>query len=191
VSALSFALIWGGTAVLGRFATLFEADPADVYVSSGRANMLTRSFFEILPEYPLGAGLCRWGMMRTYFGDEGNKESPPIWSEMQISAWLLDGGVPLMLLYVGALVVAARREFQVALKAPDRETRSLAAIVFAANAGTLLLIFGFTPFTTPVGIQYWFLAGALHGLTSRRAVESGAETAGPTAGAARRAEVFA
>jgi len=37
-------------------------------------------------------------------------------------------------------------------------------MIFAANAGVLALVFGFTPFTTQVGLQYWFLAGVLHGV---------------------------
>ena len=40
-------------------------------------------------------------------------------------------------------------------------------VVLAANLGTAALIFSFTPFVTQVGIQYWFLAGALHGVAQR------------------------
>jgi hypothetical protein len=45
------------------------------------------------------------------------------------------------------------------------------AVVLAADFGTAALIFSFTPFVTQVGIQYWFLAGALHGVAQRHGVE--------------------
>jgi hypothetical protein len=41
----------------------------------------------------------------------------------------------------------------------------------SANLGVAALIFTFTPFNTQVGIQYWFLAGALHGVASRYGTE--------------------
>ena len=34
------------------------------------------------------------------------------------------------------------------------------------NLGTAALIFSFTPFVAQIGIQYWFLAGALHGVAT-------------------------
>jgi hypothetical protein len=50
------------------------------------------------------------------------------------------------------------------MTAPSDSLRSCAALVFAVNAGTIALVFGFTPYTTQVGMQFWFLTGALHGL---------------------------
>jgi len=44
-------------------------------------------------------------------------------------------------------------------------------VVLAANLGTAALIFSFVPFVTQVGIQYWFLAGALHGIAQRYGTE--------------------
>jgi hypothetical protein len=40
--------------------------------------------------------------------------------------------------------------------------------VAAINGGVLVLMFGFAPFTAQIGMQYWFLAGALHGAARRR-----------------------
>jgi hypothetical protein len=34
-----------------------------------------------------------------------------------------------------------------------------------------VLIFSFTPFVTQIGIQYWFLAGALHGVAVSHGTE--------------------
>jgi hypothetical protein len=41
------------------------------------------------------------------------------------------------------------------------------AVVLAAGLGPATMILSFTPFVSQIGIQYWFLAGALHGVASR------------------------
>jgi hypothetical protein len=165
-----FAIAWafsgwlGGPDVVDRVSSLWEDDPAAVYYYAGRGGQLQDAFQFQLKQYPLGAGLGRWGMMRVYFGDESNRQSPPIWAELQLPAWLFDGGIILICSYGIALLLNARRELYLSQSAKYQETRSLAAIIFALNAGTLALCFGFTPFTTQIGLQYWFFAGAIHGL---------------------------
>jgi hypothetical protein len=146
-----------------RYQALTASDPMTVYYDANRGNQLAHGFTELLPSYPLGAGLARWGMMRIYFGDETNLDSPPIWSELQFNAWILDGGVILVCLYCLALVAAVSQEIKIARTA-DPKLRLIACIIIAANVGTLALIFGFTPFTTQLGMQYWFLTGALYGV---------------------------
>jgi hypothetical protein len=49
-----------------------------------------------------------------------------------------------------------------------REDRYWAATVAAVNIGTLALVFSFVPFVTQVGLQFWFLEGALHGAMANR-----------------------
>ena len=68
-----------------------------------------------LVEHPLGAGLGRWGMMRRYFGNENNLDSPAIWAEVQFAAWVLDGGIVLLSLYLIALIVAIQRLVRLSL----------------------------------------------------------------------------
>ena len=41
-------------------------------------------------------------------------------------------------------------------------------LCWPSNLGTAALIFTFTPFVTQIGLQFWFLAGALHGLVAGR-----------------------
>lgn len=164
-AALGFAAYLGGREVVNRFSTLLEDDPGTVYHRSGRGIQLEDHLPTILQEYPLGAGLARWGMMRYYFGDEQNGDSPPMWAELQLPAWALDGGLVLIAVYGAAVFVGAAHELRVATRHPCRVTRSQAAVVLACNVGTVALLFGYTPFTTAVGLQYWFLAGALHGIS--------------------------
>ena len=161
-AAFVVAVLLGGESVGARFATLSD-DPQSVYYASGRGEQLEDGFARYLTNYPFGAGLGRWGMMRTYFGDPSNPDSPPLWAELQMPAWILDGGVVLLLLYGVALVKTARHELRL-VRSATGEVASMAAVVFAINAGTLALVFGFAPFTNQVGLQFWFLAGAISGL---------------------------
>ena len=162
VGSFSLAMMLGGEAIQERFSTLIEADPITVYYSARRGEQLEYGFNTLLVDYPFGAGLGRWGMMRHYFGDENNADSPLIWAELQPSAWVLDGGWILLFLYPLALVFATRNDIRMARVTRSRSLRFSASAIVAVNAGVVALILGFTPFTTQIGLQYWFLAGALH-----------------------------
>ena len=83
--SLLYAESLGGQSTIDRFATLVEDDPSKVYEKSARMGMVTGAFDTLLVEHPLGAGLGRWGMMRTYFGNENNLDSPMIWAEVQFA----------------------------------------------------------------------------------------------------------
>jgi hypothetical protein len=164
-AAFSFAVLLGGTAVFDRFATLFASDPWSVY-QSARGIQLTYAFSDSLFEFPLGAGLARWGMMGAYFGTP-TLDSPSLWAEIQVAGWIFDGGAILAALYCAALAAAALREFRLARSAPSPLVAACAAAVLAANLGPIALIFSFTPFATQIGVQYWFLVGALHGVVEQ------------------------
>ena len=162
-AAFIYASSLGGQSISDRFSTLFADQPITVYYDSHRGSQLEHALTHLLVDYPLGAGLGRWGMMRYYFGDAFNFNSPPIWAELQIPAWILDGGAVLLVLYSCALWVTAREEMRQTRMATDTEVQFWGCAVIAANAGILALIFGFTPFTTQIGLQYWFLVASLHG----------------------------
>jgi hypothetical protein len=76
---------------------------------------------------------------------------------------MIDGGFILLFLYCGALVATSLHGWRLAINAPHPLVRISAAVILAANAGTFALILSFTPFMTQIGLQFWFLAGALHG----------------------------
>lgn len=164
---LTASTMIGGESIRKRFSTLFDEDPRDLYYTS-RGIQLEAGFNELAGQYPFGAGLARWGMMRGYFGDRSKLESTEIWAEVQPSVWLLDGGLVLLILYSLALVFTAWYEWRLALSLAAQEDRFWAATVAAVNIGTLALVFSFVPFVTQVGLQYWFLEGVLHGSMSRR-----------------------
>jgi len=163
IVSFSFAILLGGESVAMRTATLFEKDPVALY-SASRGGQLVYAFDDILSRFPLGAGLGRWGMIAMYYGAGADPSAESLWAEIQIAGWAIDGGIPLLLLYLAALVVTLATEFKVARSHPNAKVRACASVIFAANLGTAAMIFSFTPFVTQIGLQFWFLAGALQGI---------------------------
>ena len=163
------ALALGGPVILARVMTLVGADPIAVY-QGARGAQLSITFNEMLFDYPLGAGVGRWGMAAAYFGNF-TQLSTALWAEIQFTGWMMDGGVLMIVLYCGALIVTALTEWRVAMMKSYPRLTTCAAAVLSANLGTAVLIFSFTPFVTQIGIQYWFLAGALHGVAVSHGTE--------------------
>lgn len=162
VGGLAISITLGGQSVEDRFFTLLDSDPGQVYYES-RGVQLESAFSSLAVKYPFGAGLARWGMMRNYFGEPENLDSNEVFAEIQPNAWMLDGGIPLLVLYSLALVLTAASELKLFRDLADGNNRLLVAVVTAANFGTLALVFSFVPFGTAVGIQFWFFEGALYG----------------------------
>ena len=159
---LAGSTIVGGESIRERFSTLLADDPRQIYYQS-RGQQLETAFGSLAEEYPFGAGLARWGMMRRYFGAAATLDSGEVWAEVQPNAWILDGGFVLLGLYSLALIVTAFYEWKLIRSVRHPRDRLVVAAVVAANVGTLALVFSFVPFGTQVGMQFWFLEGALHG----------------------------
>jgi hypothetical protein len=165
IGAFMLAMTLGGQSVHDRFMTLFANDPLSVY-QKARGTQIDVTFGDLFFNHPLGSGLGRWGMVANYFGSF-TPNLPAIWAEIQLTGWMIDGGVLMIALYSGAILVTAMSEYRVAVMTGFPRLAQCAAVVLAANLGTAALIFSFTPFVTQIGIQYWFLAGALHGVAQR------------------------
>ena len=165
IGSFVLALALGGSSIQERVLTLLADDPLSVY-HSARGSEFDLTFKELLFRYPFGAGLGRWGMSAMYFSSF-NLLTPSIWAEIQFTGWLLDGGALMIVLYGGALIVTALTEWRVATGATYPRLAACGAVTLAANIGAAALIFTFTPFVTQIGVQYWFLAGALHGVSIR------------------------
>ena len=167
VGAFMLAVALGGQSVVERINTLTARDPLSVY-HGARGAQLDVTFGQMLTDAPLGAGLGRWGMAGGYFGTVAGKG---IWAEIQFTGWMIDGGVLMIALYVGALIVTAFAQYRVARAVQFSRLAQCGAVILAADLGTAAMIFSFTPFVAQVGIQYWFLAGALHGVAQRYGIE--------------------
>jgi hypothetical protein len=167
--SFSLALTLGGPAILDRVMTLLGGDPLKVY-QAARGVQLELTFRDLLFQWPFGAGIGRWGMTAAYFSTFTGL-STPLWAEIQLTGWMIDGGILMVALYSSALIVTAISEWRVAMAHRFPRLSTCGSVVLSANVGTALLIFSFTPFVTQIGIQYWFLAGALHGIAASHGIE--------------------
>jgi hypothetical protein len=164
VCSLFYGVMYGGQSTIDRFATLVADNPLIVFEKSYRLGMVTNAFDTLLFEHPLGAGLGRWGMMRKYFGNENNIDSPEIPAEVQFPAWVIDGGIVLLSLYLIALIVAVQRLVRLSLWHRSLQMRQWGAVIVMLSAGPVALLFSYCPFYSQMGMQFWLLIGAFEGL---------------------------
>jgi hypothetical protein len=159
------AVVIGGDAVSDRFVTLFDSDPQSVYYAN-RGRFLETTLYGLLPTYPLGAGLGRFGMISSYFTD-GIQASPPIWVEIQWTAWLCNGGVLLMAVYAAALLVALRSSLRIAAQASragasaTNDLKKWATVLFGYSVGVIALTFTGCPFEGTMGLDFWLINSTL------------------------------
>jgi hypothetical protein len=159
--AFVWAVALGGEETLQRFETLLEANPDEVYYK-GRGIFLEDTVENIIPEYPLGAGLGRWGMMMNYFGDPTNPLAAQIWVEIQLTGWVLDGGVPLALVYALAILAAGLATARVALRSPDPWLAGWAKLIVAYDVAAVAITFNSTPFAGQAGLEFWLLNATIY-----------------------------
>jgi len=165
VGSYVWALAVGGEAVSDRFSGLANDGVLRVFQDQ-RGGFIRYTLSELLYEFPLGAGLGRWGMMHVYFGDPTLWQSPPIHVEVQLTGWLLDGGVPLWLLYGGALLLALYYSYRAAVRALSPVMQDLATIVLCVQLTIACLCLTGPVFNTQLGILFWAMTGALFGANS-------------------------
>ncbi|WP_394821320.1 hypothetical protein [Pendulispora albinea] len=157
LAAWFFAVDVGGDNVRARVGSLTASSMNEVYYSN-RGRFLEHTFDVLLPKYPLGAGLARWGMMANYFGDFSH--SSPIYAELQWTAWLLDGGVPMLLAYPLAMLlcmwIAAKAAFY-RLGAGWSDLAIWGGVMFGYDLGILAFTFDGLPFLATAGLEFWML----------------------------------
>lgn len=156
----------GGEAVDSRFLDLRGQGALTVYQQE-RGNFIAYTVGDLLDQYPLGAGLGRWGMMNAYFGDPSAYEAEPIHAEIQLTGWLLDGGLLMWFLYGGAIITALLMVFRIAGRRRAPELGEAAVCVGAATVFVVGMSFAGPAFNTQLGVLFWFLIGALHGAEDR------------------------
>jgi hypothetical protein len=165
------AYLWatavGGDAVADRFSGLADQGVFRMFQEQ-RGLVIRDTLSELLYQFPLGAGLGRWGMMQIYFGDPTMWQAPAIHVEVQLTGWLLDGGIPLLLLYGGALLVALRYTYTHAVAPSNRTWQDTAVIVLCMQLILISLCMTGPVFNTQMGIMFWAVTGALYGATLHR-----------------------
>jgi hypothetical protein len=145
----------GGEAVTNRFSTLLEGDPASVYYSN-RGFFVQHTITELVPQYPVGAGLGRWGMVASYFGETAKHS---LWAEVQWTAWLYDGGLLMMVAYPLAIAVALRTALRIATENDgiNGELQKWASVLFGYGVGVFATTFSACTFEGTFGIDFWIL----------------------------------
>ena len=162
----AIALALGGPVIRDRVMTLLGADPIAVY-QGARGTQLSITFREMLFDHPLGAGVGRWGMAAAYFGNF-TRLSTPLWAEIQFTGWMIDGGIVMVALYMGALAATTAGQWRIALATQFPRLAVCGAVILAASLGPAIMIISFTPFVAQIGLQFWFLAGAVHAVATPR-----------------------
>jgi hypothetical protein len=166
--AFTLAVGVGGDATFDRLRQLGDTDPAEAY-QSNRGIFLTHTFSDLLPEYPLGAGLGRWGMIASYFADTTDPERMPLWAEIQWTGWLLDGGVPLMITYSLAVLTSLVVAFKSATRGAFGVMQSLpmwALVVVGYDLGAIALTFSYPVFMSSTAQEFWLINAAFYCVAS-------------------------
>lgn len=146
----------GGQATVDRFLTLIASDPQTVFYAN-RGGFLDDVIHNATHEYPLGAGLGRWGMMNHYFGDG----SEALWAEMMWQSLLYDGGVPLIILYIILLLTLMGTALRQALGQPNDELGCWAGVVFGYTLAATAATFVFPIFSNQEGMDVFLINAAL------------------------------
>jgi hypothetical protein len=160
VGGFAWATAVGGKVIEKRFLGIVEAGVVEKYKSE-RGVYLENFWDYLLPNYPLGAGLGRWGSTYQYFGRE--ERSPLIFVHIAIAGWLLDGGVLMIVLYGGAVCAAFIASYRLATTCRHQNIQYMAAVVCGLNVLYIGASFSGPLFDCQLGLYFWLLNSALHG----------------------------
>jgi hypothetical protein len=172
LAAFTWATIVGGSAVADRFISLAEDRPDQVYMMN-RGYFLEETFNQI-NDFPIGAGLGRWGMMSTYFGDSGNPNSQMLWVEIQPTGWLYDGGLLLVIAGYAALFGCCWVSIRIALANTNPQVADWAAVIAALDVAMAANTLTYPVFTSQTGMTYLMLNGIVFAAAAYRPAEEAA-----------------
>jgi hypothetical protein len=170
IGSFVWAVTLGGESVSERFVGIVDSGVVQSY-KENRGIFLDYTIRDLLYQYPLGAGLGRWGMMSIYFADVGNWQNPALHVEIQPTGWLFDGGVLMWILYPAALYVAARHSYKLAV---EREgiLSDCAEMVLVIQLLLIGLCFTGPVFNTGLGTTFWLSTAMLVGAERTVAIQA-------------------
>ncbi len=157
VAALYIAIALGGEHTTERLEGLIAASPGAVYYGS-RGKYLEHTFDELVPNYPFGAGLGRWGQVANYFGNDFYNN---LSAEIQWNAWVIDGGIPLLIVYPLALIVVMSYSVRLARRRSTPKLEDWSTVVAGYNLGAMALTFSYPIFASTTGLEFWLINASL------------------------------
>jgi len=163
LAAIVFAwsLQVGGERVVRRMRTLSEGTASGVYYKN-RGIFLEQALTVETLRYPVGAGLGRFGMMYSYFGDKRKFHAQPLWAEIQATAWIYDGGILLLCLGYAAVLGTTYYSLRLALdRRVSKQLGDAATAITALNVSWLAVTFNYPLFLGQGGMLFWLLNAAL------------------------------
>jgi hypothetical protein len=161
VGSFLWAIAVGGDVVQDRFQGIVDNGVVQSY-QNNRGIFLDYTLKELVFEYPLGAGLGRWGMMAMYFNEPGNWQNPSLHAEIQVTGWLYDGGILMWLFYGGAIFIALRHSYRLAIGAGGLLS-DFATMVLSVQLLIVGLCFTGPVFNSQIGMVFWLLTALLFG----------------------------
>jgi len=173
-ASLAWAARSGGEAVLSRFTSLLEGSTGEVYMKS-RGGFLEETFSRFIWDYPLGAGLGRWGMISASFGTP-TAANPPLWVEIQPTGFVFDGGIPLLVAYAAGVVMALASAARIAVRSRDPDLWGAGLVLGTIGLTTVINCLSYVPFHSTAGVLFWVGLGSLHGAAQRAEVAARARS---------------
>ena len=168
--AFVWAVTVGGEMVEERYLDIMNYGVVQTF-HENRGLFLEYTLRQLPFEYPLGAGLGRWGMMSAYFPDTANWQHPALYAEIQLTGWLFDGGLLMWLLYPVALALAIRHSYTCAVE-QDSSLNDLAMMVLSIQLLIAGLCFTGPVFNTQLGITFWLSTAVLYGCERTQALQA-------------------
>jgi hypothetical protein len=160
IGAFLWASVVGGESTVERFLTLFADDPGKVY-QGNRGLFLEDTFTNLIWQYPLGAGLGRWGVMNGTFGTNSDPATAGLWAEIAWTGWLYDGGIPYLVSMVVAVGTTCFKTWSSAIFYQKTEIGIIAALIFAYDMAVVAGTFNAHTLFSNGGMEFWLLNTAL------------------------------
>jgi hypothetical protein len=170
VGSFIWAVTVGGELVEERFLGIVDAGVVRTF-RENRGMFLDYTIRELPFEYPMGAGLGRWGMMSAYFPESGSWQYPALYAEIQLTGWLFDGGLLMWVLYPGALILAMRHSYRLSIER-DGTLNDAAMMVLTIQLLVVGLCFTGPVFNTQLGIVFWLVTAILCGAERTEAIQA-------------------
>jgi len=160
VGSFVWAVTLGGDVLVERFQGIVDEGVVRTY-QENRGSFLSYTVRELVPQYPFGAGIGRWGMMSLYFGNPSAWQLQSLHAEIQLTCWLYDGGILLWIVYGAALFAALRNSYRVAIDGTS-PIHEIGGMVLSVQVLIIGLCFTGPAFNTQLGILFWLLTAVLY-----------------------------